>query len=892
MKKLYCRVMYFIVAFFLFVAAASLLQAQTVVQNFESYNIGDHIAGIGWSQADIKASVANDPLASGNKVLMDTVNNYNAAPVVQLVLPPGKTLANYGTFTFKGYFAQGDVGYKTIEVEAYQSSPTGHAFKSPDADSIGSWNRALGGSSAWENISIPIANSSSLHDTIYVAFGINCAGTGNIGGTGVATIWYADNVTLVTKPAANLNSIFAISRNSIDFGSDTVGSANQDSVRIYNRGTDTLKITPISSTNALFTFSPSVFSIAPSDSSKLTITYTPVDTSSQSGFIILTTNAAGSPDSISVKGKGIGKSLPIVTNGGFESSNTGVVDTTAVKGWLIQTASTVSPAPVFQIVSDTVEEGSRALKVTVNAAGTNQWDIQAVVDSLHVKPGGVYNYSVWAKAANPGAQVNFTVGNYSYSEYKVIRPAALTTQWQKFAMQFTVTDNQVVIRGPIHFSYASNVGNTIYIDNLQIAENAPADTGTVWKGPALATGASKFLGNAYGDVPDNIFANYWTQLTPGNAGKWGTIAGSQDTTQWNWSELDGEYNYAVTNHLVFKDHNLIWGQQQPSWISSLDSATQAKYIEIWIRNVGQRYPKIDMIDVVNEALAGHNPPDGGGSPARANYKNALGGNGTTGWDWVINSFKLARKYLPNAKLLINDYGIINDNTATTSYLQVINLLHQQGLIDGIGVQGHRFELENGDTSTYKSNLDRLAATGLPVYISEMDLGNLGDTGTPDDNQQLQLYTKIFPALWRHPGVKGITLWGYLDGQMWQTTCYLVRSDGTARPALLWLAQYVSANPMDVKGSTLQLPSSYELKQNFPNPFNPTTNIQYSLPKASTVTLKVYDILGRLVQTLVKSEQNPGNYSVTFNAQNFSSGVYFYQLQAGGFTETKKLMLLK
>jgi endo-1,4-beta-xylanase len=299
-----------------------------------------------------------------------------------------------------------------------------------------------------------------------------------------------------------------------------------------------------------------------------------------------------------------------------------------------------------------------------------------------------------------------------------------------------------------------------------------------------------------------------------------------------------------------------------------------------------------MIDVVNEALAGHNPPDGGGSPARANYKNALGGNGTTGWDWVINSFKLARKYLPNAKLLINDYGIINDNTATTSYLQVINLLHQQGLIDGIGVQGHRFELENADTSTYKSNLDRLAATGLPVYISEMDLGNLGDTGTPDDNQQLQLYTKIFPALWRHPGVKGITLWGYLDGQMWQTTCYLVRSDGTARPALLWLAQYVSANPMDLKGNTLQLPSSYELKQNFPNPFNPTTNIQYSLPKASTVRLKVYDILGRLVQTLVKSEQTPGNYSVTFNAQNFSSGVYFYQLQAGSFTETKKLMLLK
>ena len=400
------------------------------------------------------------------------------------------------------------------------------------------------------------------------------------------------------------------------------------------------------------------------------------------------------------------------------------------------------------------------------------------------------------------------------------------------------------------------------------------------------------MGNAYGDVPDNIFANYWNQLTPGNAGKWGSIAGVQDTTQWNWSELDGEYNYAETNHLVFKDHNLIWGQQQPSWISSLDSATQAKYIEIWIRNVGQRYPNIDMIDVVNEALVGHNPPDGGGSPARANYKNALGGNGTTGWDWVINSFKLARKYLPNAKLLINDYGIINDNNATTSYLQVINLLKQQGLIDGIGVQGHRFELEGADTSMLRSNLDKLAATGLPIYISEMDLGNLNDTGTPNDITQLNLYKKIFPVLWTHPGVKGITLWGYLDGQMWQTTCYLVRSDGTARPALLWLAQFVQANPMGVEEKSSTVPSNFALEQNFPNPFNPATNIRYSISSTSRVSLKVFDVLGRQVQTLVNATQVPGEYSVTFNAQNLSSGVYFYQLSAGSFNQTKKLMLLK
>ena len=306
--------------------------------------------------------------------------------------------------------------------------------------------------------------------------------------------------------------------------------------------------------------------------------------------------------------------------------------------------------------------------------------------------------------------------------------------------------------------------------------------------------------------------------------------------------------------------------------------------------VGQRYPNTDMIDVVNEALAGHNPPDGG--DGRANYKNALGGNGATGWDWVINSFKLARKYLPNTKLLINDYGIINSNSATTSYLQIINLLRDRGLIDGIGVQGHRFELESADTNTIKSNLNKLAATGLPIYISEFDLGNLSNAGTPDDNQQLNLYKKIFPVLWKHNGVKGITLWGYREGEMWQETCYIVRSNGTARPALLWLAQYVKDNPTGVNEPVSAQPSRYELDQNFPNPFNPTTNIRYSIRNTSKVTLKVFDILGREVQTLVNTVQTPGQYTVSFNAQNLASGIYFYQINAGKFTATKKLMLLK
>ena len=94
------------------------------------------------------------------------------------------------------------------------------------------------------------------------------------------------------------------------------------------------------------------------------------------------------------------------------------------------------------------------------------------------------------------------------------------------------------------------------------------------------------------------------------------------------------------------------------------------------------------------------------------------------------------------------------------------------------------------------------------------------------------------------------------------------------------------------GAENNTPYSYSLSQNFPNPFNPSTMIQYSIPDAQRVELKVYDLLGREVQTLVNTVQNPGSYNVMFNAQNLSSGVYFYKLTAGSYTEIKKMTLVK
>lgn len=89
-----------------------------------------------------------------------------------------------------------------------------------------------------------------------------------------------------------------------------------------------------------------------------------------------------------------------------------------------------------------------------------------------------------------------------------------------------------------------------------------------------------------------------------------------------------------------------------------------------------------------------------------------------------------------------------------------------------------------------------------------------------------------------------------------------------------------------------IPDKYSLSQNYPNPFNPTTNIEYSIPKNSNVTLRIYDMLGKEVATLVNKQQDAGTYITTWNASDYGSGVYFYRLTAGSFVQTKKLSLTK
>jgi hypothetical protein len=96
----------------------------------------------------------------------------------------------------------------------------------------------------------------------------------------------------------------------------------------------------------------------------------------------------------------------------------------------------------------------------------------------------------------------------------------------------------------------------------------------------------------------------------------------------------------------------------------------------------------------------------------------------------------------------------------------------------------------------------------------------------------------------------------------------------------------------VQASTAQIPTAFELCQNYPNPFNPSTTIKYELPRASYVSLTVYDILGREVSVLVNERRNAGVHGAKFDGSNLASGVYLYRLQAGDFVASKKMLVVK
>lgn len=279
----------------------------------------------------------------------------------------------------------------------------------------------------------------------------------------------------------------------------------------------------------------------------------------------------------------------------------------------------------------------------------------------------------------------------------------------------------------------------------------------------------KFVGNITTgnsvDPSGRKFSTYWNQITPENAGKWGSVQRSAGAAL-DWSRLDAIYDYAQKNNVVFKQHVFVWGSQQPT-----GNLTEAD-VKKWMSEFCKRYPKTALIDVVNEPPP-HTEPD---------YAGAIGGGTNGDWKWIINAFKWAREACPSSILILNDYNNIEYADQNQHFIDIAKKVKAAGApIDALGAQAHGLA-GNVSTSTMKSLLTKMHDdTSLPVYITEYDIG------IADDAQQLAKYKEHMGFFLDTAWIPGVTIWGWIEGQTWVKNTGLIK-DGKARPAMTWLMQ--------------------------------------------------------------------------------------------------------
>jgi endo-1,4-beta-xylanase len=325
----------------------------------------------------------------------------------------------------------------------------------------------------------------------------------------------------------------------------------------------------------------------------------------------------------------------------------------------------------------------------------------------------------------------------------------------------------------------STAGGTTAVGGTSLSTSTGGTGGASAVGGVTASAGSRsapsfparFVGNidTRRTIPTD-FSKYWDQFTPETAGRW-TAVQSVGKDTFNWTALDAMYKYTEENNIIFKEHCFVWGSSEGGWIKQVDVMEAAR---TWMKTFCDRYPNTRLIDVVNEP-----PPHT--SPG---YAMGLGGGTNTTWDWVANSFKLAREACPNAILLLNDYNnceYASDNQNTIKIVKAIQALDAP--IDAVGCQAH--DAAKVKLATFKNFMEKITSeTGLPVYITEFDIG------LADDEQQRAQYADYFTMFWDSPNVKGVTVWGYITGMTWRNNTGIMSSEGTMRPAMTWLMDFL------------------------------------------------------------------------------------------------------
>jgi hypothetical protein len=285
-----------------------------------------------------------------------------------------------------------------------------------------------------------------------------------------------------------------------------------------------------------------------------------------------------------------------------------------------------------------------------------------------------------------------------------------------------------------------------------------------------------------------------------------------------------------------------------------------------------------------------------------------------------DSTATSTEYLQSDAIMLTDYPVITSTSPGSvdnfEYMTALSTPDSTGLGYHWGMQGlsEQFTFTSNDSA--KTQLDTSIYSDAPscyyyvdvswVYYNFDSLNVMNVQYSVNGNLLPDTINQNRSALSQAgPFVEGNSVGTWSDFHRLSGTYYyspshplnvsvVYNSSKYSGYSLVWgMVRFVpSADATSIKQDKNQTPNVFALSQNYPNPFNPSTVINYCIPKSGIVTLKVYNILGQEVATLVNQEQKAGNYNINFDASKLASGIYLYRIQSGEFSLTKKMSLLK
>ena len=389
----------------------------------------------------------------------------------------------------------------------------------------------------------------------------------------------------------------------------------------------------------------------------------------------------------------------------------------------------------------------------------------------------------------------------------------------------------------------------------------------------------KYLANAIANTPNVNYNAYWNGVTSENSCKWGSVENIRNT--FNWTRANKCYNHAKENNLMFRYNAVVFASQYPAWLLLLKTEQAKTEVVEYMTAIADTFPLTDQIDVLNDQIGNHQANN-------QQFRNLFGGGtnvSATDFTWQIWLFQQARNLFPNTKLILNDYGLENDQSAITIQLSLLKELRDRGLVDGFGTQAHGFYIDGISVDTLKNSLDKMASAGIPIYVTEFDL-NGGQSNDSNEAAQLASYQTHFPVYWEHPAVAGISLSGYVTGTTWTQGIGLVSSNGTEKLAMTWLKSYVNGQnnlgyPSCATGTCVATGTEDMIETNakvFPNPFSEKITFSGN----GDFSFQVMTSTGKLVETGISKD------SITLG-QEYPKGIYLLKVKQGDKVKIIKLL---